>query len=465
MTENEKSKAYDEALKKASAAHKDEDRHLKATLERIFPELKEDDDEKIKKDLIQWVDEFPDTIWRDHYKKDIIDWIEKQGEQKKQVHFPKFTFDDILALQCCMVTAKNVQEDNELYEQLNLIHNKMYDAYRLGKKVETSPILSNSSNNGKNEQTPADNVEPRFKVGDWLCANELNDYANLIKIVKIVDVFGKKRYKISRDYDSDLDLTEFDFIEKHYHLWTIQDAKDGDVLCCKSGWMCIFKSLNDHTNTFSSYCFMDSDKCFFNSDSECHTLDKEFINAYNGLIHPATKEQRDALMKAMNDADYEWNAETKTLEKLEKSSFHEGDWVVFTTSESVYQVEKKENYEYTLRHIFGGSLCLSFSDEKLIREWTIQDAKDGDVLEFEDHGRFVIGILSFVNKTTGKVDVSCLLECNKFKVGVFYNLDTVKPHPATKEQRDSLMKAMNDAGYEWDAEKKELNTKKINLKK
>lgn len=41
MTEKEKAKAYDEALKKASAAHKDEDRHLKATLERIFPELKE----------------------------------------------------------------------------------------------------------------------------------------------------------------------------------------------------------------------------------------------------------------------------------------------------------------------------------------------------------------------------------------------------------------------------------------
>ena len=49
MTEKEKAKAYDEALKKASAAHKDEDRHLKATLERIFPELKEDDDERIKK--------------------------------------------------------------------------------------------------------------------------------------------------------------------------------------------------------------------------------------------------------------------------------------------------------------------------------------------------------------------------------------------------------------------------------
>lgn len=41
MTEKEKTKAYDEAIERASAAHKDEDRHLKATLERIFPELKE----------------------------------------------------------------------------------------------------------------------------------------------------------------------------------------------------------------------------------------------------------------------------------------------------------------------------------------------------------------------------------------------------------------------------------------
>ena len=31
------------------------------------------------------------------------------------------------------------QEDKELYEQLNLIHNKMYDAYRLGKQGEPNP--------------------------------------------------------------------------------------------------------------------------------------------------------------------------------------------------------------------------------------------------------------------------------------------------------------------------------------
>ena len=86
---------------------------------------------------------FPSKDQRD-WSKFTAPWLEKQGEQKKQVHFPKFTFDDVLALQCCMETVEKVQEDKELYEQLNLIHNKIYDAYWLEK--QDSPILSNSSN-------------------------------------------------------------------------------------------------------------------------------------------------------------------------------------------------------------------------------------------------------------------------------------------------------------------------------
>ena len=39
----EKAQAYDNAIKEAYIAYKDEDRHLKATLERIFPELKDSD--------------------------------------------------------------------------------------------------------------------------------------------------------------------------------------------------------------------------------------------------------------------------------------------------------------------------------------------------------------------------------------------------------------------------------------
>ena len=46
----------------------------------ISTELTESEDEKIRKDLIEWFEEFPDKIWRGHYKKDVISWLEKQGE-------------------------------------------------------------------------------------------------------------------------------------------------------------------------------------------------------------------------------------------------------------------------------------------------------------------------------------------------------------------------------------------------
>ena len=179
--------------------------------------------------------------------------------------------------------------------------------------------LYNPSDTGKNEQKPDDEIEPKFKAGDWLYANELNDYANLIKIVKIVDVFGKKRYKISRDYDSDLDLAEFDFIEKHYHLWTIQDAKTGDVLA-NDHHILILKELvydwssNGTPYSVKAYCGIKPNGNFeIGKDNWC----------FCGTLHilPATKEQRDALRKAMNNAGYEWNDKTKTLEKLIKPKF------------------------------------------------------------------------------------------------------------------------------------------------
>lgn len=86
MTEKEKAKAYDEAIERAkkwyNAPNTDKiPTYGNRIIEEIFPEIKESDDERIKKDLIQWIDEFPDTIWRGHYKKDVIAWLKKQGEQ------------------------------------------------------------------------------------------------------------------------------------------------------------------------------------------------------------------------------------------------------------------------------------------------------------------------------------------------------------------------------------------------
>ena len=41
------------------------------------------------------------------------------------------------------------------------------------------------------------------------------------------------------------------------HLWTIKDAKDGDVIIYDSGWTCIFKCI--HGIWFRSDCFITSE--------------------------------------------------------------------------------------------------------------------------------------------------------------------------------------------------------------
>ena len=226
------------------------------------------DDERLRKTAIAFLKDFAEQGYENAV--ECIDWLEKQGEQ----------------------------EEPQVYE------------------TEDGEIITYSETDGYKF---ADKFEPRFKVGDWLYANELNDYANLIKIVKIVDVFGEKRYKISRDYDSDLDLAEFDFIDKHYHLWTIQDAKDGDVLA-NDHHILILKELvydwssNGTPYSVKAYCGIKPNGSFeIGKDNWC----------FCGTLHilPATKEQRDLLFQKIKEAGYEWNTEIKTLEKLSDPKF------------------------------------------------------------------------------------------------------------------------------------------------
>ena len=153
----------------------------------------------------------------------------------------------------------------------------------------------------------------------------------------------------------------------------------------------------------------------------------------------------------------EKQGEQKPVEKVEPK-FKVGDWVTDRVCKCQIRFIDDTQYWYSENCILGDIESI----DKKYHLWTIQDAKEGDVLEFGDHGRLVVGIVSYINKSTGKVDVCCLLEDNNFKVGNYYALDTIEPHPASQEQRHLLFQKMEEAGYEWDAAKKEL--KKIESK-
>jgi len=138
-----------------------------------------------------------------------------------------------------------------------------------------------------------------------------------------------------------------------------------------------------------------------------------------------------------------------------KPKFKVGDWIIFAENHnSVYQVERIDNYRYYLRHYLGGTLSVHF-DNELIRLWTIQDAKDGDVLVNGSN----IFIFHFINDTRLMGYCHVNIDNGRFyddigKNECFCLIDAVVT-PATKEQRDLLFQKMKEAGYEWDAEKKE----------
>ena len=73
-------KKYKDTLERAKQLLRTSVAFDRFTIERIFPELKKSEDEKIKEDLIQWISDFPDMIWRGHYREDVITWLKRQDK-------------------------------------------------------------------------------------------------------------------------------------------------------------------------------------------------------------------------------------------------------------------------------------------------------------------------------------------------------------------------------------------------
>lgn len=144
---------------------------------------------------------------------------------------------------------------------------------------------------------------------------------------------------------------------------------------------------------------------------------------------------------------------------MPKIKFKVGDWVIFKNDklESVYQVEKIENYAYTLRHILGGSMPLAFYSQDLLRPWNIEDVKDGDILV--DESKIFMYKWHINNEIGFYASFSTKGENNLLFDGVsFGTLNTIKNiYPAAKEQRDLLFQKIKEAGYKWDTDSKRFN--------
>lgn len=246
------------------------------TIYHLFPELAEDEDERIRKGIIRNLQYLMDRS-EGFVKEDLqerIAWLEKQGES----------------------TITNIEipfgaNDSELQEVSYDIPEGFYAEI-------------------KDDRVVIKKIAPKFKVGDWVILP--------LGIIAHIDSLNSTDYQVTT---TDGKICDFKISKQdNYHLWTIKDAKDGDVLVNSKGNPFIFTgkfTINYHNPI--AYCGIGNGDKFI----VC-ALNWRFHWAEKKEVSPATKEQRELLFQKMKEAGYVWDADKKELKKMEVAS-KEGD--------------------------------------------------------------------------------------------------------------------------------------------
>ena len=268
----EKAKRYDDAIERAKIQHQYPwVKHSREVAEEIFPELKESEGEEIIKrlqNLVKGAYSKYGVRYRgiDTREEELLTWLEKQGEQK-----PNYCHHEVDLSECSEEYRKAYYDG---WNNCNQQHAQL-----------------------EAEHKPADKVEPKFKVGDWITNGE---YTWKVTDIKPLDY-------ILQSPNGDIVDDTILYVDEHFHLWTIQDAKDGDVLV--SGQITIlFKKFEEYSdfNFVIAYAGIDV-------RGELQITDGHWLISNDAKL--ATKEQRDQLEKAILKAGYKWN---KNINKLEK---------------------------------------------------------------------------------------------------------------------------------------------------
>lgn len=239
-------------------------------LETLIPELAESEDEKIRKSLLSYLHglgelEYPDKTTYNKW----LAWLEKQ-DKTNPYSGASFEYNGHTWGMCARDNGVDISLDGQLFKHLE----------ERGEKKST-------------------NTKTKFHEGDWVVHNGVGAY-------KIIEVRESWYEVISYNNEIGIQYSIGFDKEKDCRLWTINDAKNGDVLV-HGEQLFLFKRMNT-SNSFYAHCnyhFTGYDNLSF---SDCsYSIDN---------IHPATKEQRVRLEKEITKAGYRWNKEERKLEKI-----------------------------------------------------------------------------------------------------------------------------------------------------
>lgn len=158
----------------------------------------------------------------------------------------------------------------------------------------------------------ANKVEPKFKIEKdkwYVCIRDLLDnYAN--------KAFYKGDTYLSTQDGSLIPSNSnvpFEVVcpDTYFRDWTIQDAKDGDILSYVTDeedlWIMIYWSLYEPYEGHVHYHALLVNDNFSDKGTCCICIDN---------LKPATKEQRELFFRKMRESNYEWDGNNKKLSKV-----------------------------------------------------------------------------------------------------------------------------------------------------
>lgn len=346
---------YEDALNKAKSKIWNDKGHVlyEDDIIDLFPELAESEDERIRKEIISLINALQSSKHTElkNYT-EYIDWLEKQKTTEetlqylKENHSPSEVSDFQAAMNIAVAKAYNKGYADGLEKQGNKKPIEEYDVPNTPIKVSeavtsrmkyvddnlkpiakfvmdyanwdlrkdewncplaTVPLfrvldalVQNGNQYSEEHHVVENNTKPKFNVGDWVIVED----KTLFQIEKVTELPDNHYQYWTTDGHWFGDGTES-------HLWTIEDAKDGDVLYFDnllvhgSGTL-IYKTDKSNHYIITKYC----------SVNEFGFEPNSYVVLNDGYIIPATKEQRDKLEKAITEAGYKWNKEDLKLEKL-----------------------------------------------------------------------------------------------------------------------------------------------------
>lgn len=143
---------------------------------------------------------------------------------------------------------------------------------------------------------------PKFNVGDWVFAT--NDGEGPWLITAITDNY----YTLQDTQENEASVAQIT-INNKYHLWSLKDAKPGDVLISEDDkHPFIFKKFLGYAP--SAYCGIDTtDSIYISDEDRPWTRD---------TVRPATYEERQLLFNKLEEKNYKWDTDTLTLSKIQK---------------------------------------------------------------------------------------------------------------------------------------------------